>query len=442
MCHHKKMFAGLVLGLLLPVLLGETCMANEIKYSLKGRVMDTSDNWLPDARVALKRAGAVTNTDGNGLFTLEFAPPAPLAVDEKNNYDYLEIDKEGYLGRTVEIKDLEYFSRPAEEKLEPVAVGADNVGFSVRMYTAPSIHNLPGAMGIKDEGQPISTELFEKVLVQKESRKTFSGPTDRVWFHAYVPKGVKKLKAAFLISRHGMGTIDQPVLRKFADENDIALVGVMGGPVQRGLCPVSLLDEHIEKLAAMTKHPELATVPVFTFGHSNGTGFAAVYASRRPERVIAWISYHSGWSWQIQFPNLEKVPGLVMHGHMDQWLEHGQEGIVKHLRSARNAPVAMMLEGNVGHGPVNPAATWEFIVEFCKAAMRIRLGDDNQLRPVKIEQGWLGENYDRVKGGQQDLAIYPYDKYPGDRAVANWLPDRQFAETWRLYGKTDPRAAK
>ena len=74
--------------------------------------------------------------------------------------------------------------------------------------------------------------------------------------------------------------------------------------------------------------------------------------------------------------------------------------------------------------------------------MRIRLGDDNQLRPVKIEQGWLGENYDRVKGGQQDLAIYPYDKYPGDRAVANWLPDRQFAETWRLYGKTDPRAAK
>jgi hypothetical protein len=437
-----KSFAVFVLGLVFSIMVGKEGMAGEIKYTLKGRVMDTSDNWLPDARVALKRAGVVTNTDGNGLFTLEFAPAKPLEVDDKKNYDCLEIDKEGYQGRTVEIKDLGYFSRPAEEKLEPVAVGADNVGFSVRMPIAPSIHNLPGSMGIEDKGQPISAESFEKVLTNKEARAAFSGPTERVWFHACVPKGAKKLKAAFLISRHGMGTIDHPVLRRFADENDIALVGILGAPVQRGLCPVSLLDEHIEKLAKMTNHPELATVPVFTFGHSNGTGFATVYASRRPGRVIAWISYHSGWSWQLQFPNLEKTPGLVMHGQKDQWLDHGQEQIVKHLRGARDAPVTMMLEGNVGHGPVNPAATWEFIVEFCKAAMRVRLGEGGQLRPVVIEQGWLGENYDRVKGGQQDLAIAPYDKYAGDRSIANWLPDKQFAEVWRLYGKTDPRTVK
>jgi hypothetical protein len=98
----------------------------------------------------------------------------------------------------------------------------------------------------------------------------------------------------------------------------------------------------------------------------------------------------------------------------------------------------------VGHGPVDAGqnATWRFIVEFCEAAMRIRLKDDGTLKPVDIEQGWLGAIYDRAQGGQQTLAIAPYAEYPGDKSVANWLPDRKFAEVWQLYGKTDPRPGR
>jgi hypothetical protein len=103
-----------------------------------------------------------------------------------------------------------------------------------------------------------------------------------------------------------------------------------------------------------------------------------------------------------------------------------------------------MMEGNVAHGPVDrdKNATWAFIIQFCEAAMRIRLNPDGTLRPVVIEQGWLGANYDRSQGGQQELAIAPYAEFKGDRSIANWLPDRQFAEVWQRYGKTDPRPVK
>ena len=102
-----------------------------------------------------------------------------------------------------------------------------------------------------------------------------------VQFHVYIPKSVKRVKASFYISRHGMGEIDSPTLRKFAEEEGVALVGFLGDPVQRGLFPVSLLDKHIKTLATLSGHPELPDVPIITFGSSNGTGFAACLPAGR-----------------------------------------------------------------------------------------------------------------------------------------------------------------
>jgi hypothetical protein len=218
----------------------------------------------------------------------------------------------------------------------------------------------------------------------------------------------------------------------------------LGNSVQRGCYPVSAIDEDIDRLGQLLHHPELSKLPFFTFGHSNGTGFSALFASQRPDRAIAWISYHSGASFHLQFPGVEKVPGLAMHGQIDPFSHNGQEQTIKNLRKERNAPIALMMEGNVAHGPVDrdKNATWAFIIQFCEAAMRIRLNPDGTLRPVVIEQGWLGANYDRSQGGQQELAIAPYVEFKGDRSIANWLPDRQFAEVWQRYGKTDPRPVK
>lgn len=409
------------------------------EYSLSGTVSDPSQNLLPGVRVALKKAGVSTQTDGNGAFSLSFKAAQPPEADKTGIYDSIEIDKEGYIGRSIPVRDLALFAKPIRETIEPNPIGEDNVGFSVRMSMDNTVPGLPPTPDFALN--PVSDW---EALFQARTAKPPTGQTERVTFHAYVPKNAGKLKAAFLLSRHGIGTIDHPRLRAFAAKHGIALVGILGDPVQRGIYPVDKLDEHIARLGEMIGHPELSTVPVFTFGHSNGTGFSGIIAAQRPERVIAWISYHSGSSFHLQFPGSEKVPCLAMHGHLDKFLENGQEQTIKNLRKERNAAVGLMMEAHVGHGPVDKDqnATWDFIIAFCEAAMRTRLNADGSLRPVEIEKGWLGGQYDRSVGGMQELPIAAYAEFPGDKSTANWLPDETFARTWQQYGLTDPRAAK
>jgi hypothetical protein len=231
--------------------------------------------------------------------------------------------------------------------------------------------------------------------------------------------------------------MDHPVLRRFAEQHRVGLVGLMGPAVQRGIVPTHLLDTPLRALGESIGHPEIADLPVLLFGHSNGTGHATAYASSRPERVIAWVSYHSGFGWQLLLPGLERAPGLILHGQLDQWFENGQEAAFRHLRSKRNAPVTMMVEGNVGHGPVDLDATWELIVSFCEACLRLRGVQD--LREVNPAEGWLGACYDRAAGGQQLLEVGTMGEFTQDASTASWLPDETFALIWQRYGITDPR---
>lgn len=414
--------------------------AADVEYTLSGTITDPSDNLLPGVRIELKNSGVVTETDGNGEFSLSFKSPQALEPDKYKIYEKIELDKDGFIGRTIPVRNLSVFESPFRETIEPNPIGEDNVGFSTRMSMD---YTLPAYMRTVPDFALMSLDGWKKFF-EEHTAKPSSGKQERATFHAYVPKNVKKLKAAFLISRHGMGTIDHPKLRSFADEHGIALVGILGDPVQRGLYPVDKLDEHIAALGERIGHPELATVPVFTFGHSNGTGFSGIIAAERPDRVIAWISYHSGASFHLQFPGSEKVPCLAMHGQLDKFADNGQQQTIKNLRKERNAAAGLMMEAYTGHGPVEKDhdATWDFIIAFCEAAMRTRLNEDGSLRPVDIETGWLGGQYDRAQGGMQELEIAPYAEFTGDKSTANWLPDETFARVWQAYGLTDPRNAK
>ena len=341
-----------------------------------------------------------------------------------------------YNGRLVMLQ--EEFETPIE---------SDTFGFSVQMSTGNAVgtflEELEAKAGYSNTSTNIPPCEFEKII----NNCNISPPSfkaDKAEFHVYIPKSVKKVKAAFYISRHGIGShsFGSPVLRKFAKDEDVALVGFNGNPVQRGLFPVSLLDPHIKRLADLSKHPELTEVPFFTFGHSNGSGFSGGLASQRPEKVIAWVSFHSGYSNYLQFPNTEKVPALVMHGTRDVWFQrHSQHKAVHTMRTKRDAAMCLMMEGSVGHGPVNSETTWEFIVDFCKSAMRIRLNNDGSLKPVDIKSGWLGTVYDFKTQGEQRLNIAPYKDFKGDKSSANWLPDEEFAILWQKYGatKADPK---
>ena len=86
-------------------------------------------------------------------------------------------------------------------------------------------------------------------------------------------------------------------------------------------------------------------------------------------------------------------------------------------------------------------ATYSLIIAFCESCMRTRLPDgvltgETALKPASIASGWLAGQYDRAAGGMQELSIAPYAAFPGDRAIANWLPDEAFAKVWQHYAAT------
>lgn len=375
-------------------------------YVLKGTVMDSSDNWLNGAEVMLAPMGATTRSDANGEFALEFKIDEPLKPNKRKILAQLNVAREGHITQTIRIKSMDFFAakKPLEVKLEPVPLDLDLVGFDVEM-DAPE-----GRKGTKTQ------------------------------FHVYIPESVEKVRAAFYISRHGMGDLTKPILRKFAEEEEIALVGMFGDPVQRGVDDVAILDEHLKRLAEMSGHPELPDVPIMTFGHSNGTGFAASWPRDRPEQVIAWVAFHPGFSDYLQYPNTETVPAMVMCGTADKYLLRSrQDQVVAEMRKTRNAAMNVMMEGGVGHGPADQDATWEFITEFLKAVMRVRLAEDGSVIPVAIEKGWLGKTYDFEVGGRQLLEVSPYSDFNENVATANWLPDAEFSKIWQAYGRRKAR---
>jgi len=404
--RYKLTLLLLVFGALL---WGGTTLAEGTTYVLKGKVMDTDNNWLNDAKVTLLPVQAETHTDGNGEFVLTFTLDEPLKGNRQNGLATLEVERDGHITRQIKIISMDYFSQadPIEIKLNPQPVDSSLIGFTVQMDPKNSI-----------VGKSTGTDAH---------------------FYIYIPESVKKVKAALYISMHGMGNIKTPILQKFAEEEHVALVAMNGDPVKRGITSVTLLEEHLKKLGEMSGHAELATVPIMTFGHSNGTGFSASFPRDWPERTIAWVAFHPGFSNYLQFPNTENVPAMVMCGTIDKYLLRSrQDQVVAEMRKSRNAAMCVMMEGGVGHGPADQDSVWEFITEFLKSAMRVRLAEDGTIKPVDIETGWLGATYNFEQGGRQLLDVAPYAEFKGDKSTASWFPDGEFAKVWQRYGQKEP----
>ena len=391
---------------------------------LAGTVRDTSQNILPGVAVKVAGATVATVTDAKGEFSLKSAVTGA---------GQLLFSKTGYIDKKVP------FPSSGEKMNVDLAPSSNDAG--LLRYTVPiSLSHVVGQIGQKDKTllkRKLTDDLYRELVA-----RFGEAPAEDAVFRVYLPPGIQTIQGLFLISEHGVGgpMMEHRMLRDFADRQQMALIGVLGNPIQRGIYPASTLDAILVDIGAKVNHPEMATAPVFTFGHSNGTGFSAAYAAMRPDRVVGWISFHSGGEWHLLFPGVEDVPGLTMHGQKDKFFK-GQAEAVKTLRSERSAPVSILIDGESDHWPRNREHTFALILSFCESCIRARFADGvlrngGKLQPVAIEAGWLAERYDTAAGGMQKLAIARYAEFPGDRKSANWLPDETFARAWQRYAAT------
>jgi hypothetical protein len=272
------------------------------------------------------------------------------------------------------------------------------------------------------------------------------GKREEVAFDLWLPEGIESVKGIVVMSGHGSGEslFRRADLRMLAKELHLALFKFVGNPMQRGFWPQSLLFEHLKAFGIKSGHRELQHAPLFLYGHSNGTGFSAIFTSYEPERVWGFVSMRPGTTFQVYQPGATQVPGLVIFGEDDAFLARPSQeenlAVVPALRKNHAALWCSAVEPKTGHGPGEK--TWPLVFSFLRHSFTARVPADADARkgPVKLlkpalESGHLGQNWSATKGGYQELPTALFATFPGDKATASWLLNAAFARDWQSFQK-------
>ena len=316
----------------------------------------------------------------------------------------------------------------------------------------------PGWSGVLDEvkwGTPSPQQILSRVWSWKPTdtgwqnlvQEKGEAPAEDVRFELWIPDGLKYVRGVVVLSGHGSGEglFKRADLRALAGELGLALFKFTGNPVQRGFWPRRLLFERLESFGARSAHPELSRAPLFLYGHSNGTGFSALFAAAEKERVWGWVSMRPGITFQVAQPDAATVPGLVIFGEDDPFLARPSVAenleVLPHLRKTHRVLWASAVEPKTGHGPGEK--TWPLVYSFLRHSFQARVpapaGAAPEAGPVHLrtlaeEGGHLGQPWDPAVGGYQTLRAAPYaETPPGERAASLWLLNGEFAADWRAF---------
>ena len=227
-----------------------------------------------------------------------------------------------------------------------------------------------------------------------------------------------------------------------ARELHLALFKFVGNPMQRGFWPRSLLDQRLADFAEKSQHPELNHAPLFLYGHSNGTGFSAIYPASETSRVWAWVSMRPGTTFQVYQPEAAQVPGMIIFGEDDKFFARPSNeqnmGVVEAMRQKHKALWHYAVEPKTGHGPGKK--TWPLVFSFLRHSFAARVpadADPNKgkvnLIALKPESGYFGQNWNAAKGGYQTLPIASFTEFPSEKSTASWLLNAPSAADWQAF---------
>ncbi len=283
-------------------------------------------------------------------------------------------------------------------------------------------------------------------------RQKGEGKKEDVKFDLWLPEGIGTVRGIVVISGHGSGETlyKHPELRKIARELRLAIFKFVGNPMQRGFWPRSLLDQRIAAFAEKSQHPELNHAPLFLYGHSNGTGFSAIYPAVEGLRVWAWISMRPGTTFQVYQPKAAQTPGMVIFGEDDPFFARPSKeqnmAVVEAMRKKHAALWHYAVEPKTGHGPGDK--TWPLVFSFLHHSFAARVPADAdpakgplKLAMLKIEAGHLGQNWNATTGGYQTLPIAPFADFTSDKSTASWLLNAAFTADWQTFQR-DGQLAK
>jgi len=194
------------------------------------------------------------------------------------------------------------------------------------------------------------------------------------------------------------------------------------------------LGQCLKEFGAKSGHPELVGAPRVGVGHSAG-GMVISVLIRDPATTLttcvdcSWVTDPTKLD-----ANAKGVPMLFSMGAIPDGFKM-LPAIEQHFVPARKEglPWGMGVQWDCAHDFGNAAT---LMIPWIKAVVRLRLdpaADASKpvaLRPIKLEDGWLG---DRTSTDGTFAAIAAWADYKGDRAAASWFPDRATASVWRAW---------
>lgn len=276
--------------------------------------------------------------------------------------------------------------------------------------------------------------------------KNGAAPTEEVVFDLWIPEDVKLVKGVVAISSHGSGKAlyEDTELRQIARELDLALFRFLGNPVQRGFWPKSLLFDRLRDFGTEAGHPELPNAPLFLYGHSNGTGFSAIFTAGASERIWGWVSMRPGTTFQVFQPRAAAAPGLVIFGEDDPFFARPSNetnlDVVPLMRKKHEALWNFAVEPHTGHGPTSK--TWPLVFSFLKHSFVARVPSDANPSEGPVElitldpgTGLRGQNWKFKPGSYQTLKVGPAKDFGDEAAGASWLLNSDYAADWQSFQK-------
>ena len=187
------------------------------------------------------------------------------------------------------------------------------------------------------------------------------------------------------------------------------------------------LLQALSEFGTQSQHPELANVPIFFVGHSQGGCTAYGFSRVHGARVAGFLTMKGGCHSPAPAQAAAGVPGYFLIGALDE--PHRRDNITAVFQAGRAAGAPWALSTDpFQHGPI---LDFDLMFGWIDAVLAARLPatPGAPLRAVTETAGWLG---DRSTG-----AVSTYACYGSTRSSASWLPSRETALGWqRMAGGT------
>jgi hypothetical protein len=181
----------------------------------------------------------------------------------------------------------------------------------------------------------------------------------------------------------------------------------------------------LSDFGTQSQHPELASVPVFFVGHSQGGCTAYGFSRVHGTRVAGFLTMKGGCHSPAPAAAAAGVPGHFLIGAVDELYRRQNITGVFEAGRAAGAPWSISIDP-FQHGPI---LDFDLMFDWIDAVLsaRLPLAPGAPLLPLTVADGWLG---DRSNG-----AISTYACFSSNRSTASWSPSRETALDWQRMAK-------